>query len=757
MKRLCSALVWLFAACPGSFAAPFETDGLTSLTIQQAREIVSSHKGTLSFRKLPEVPLGVAEVLAVYRGELRLNAIKSITPEVALTLSKQPKGANLCLNGLIEITPEVAKALAVRNGGMLSLNALVGITPEVAQQLGKVRAKLTLNGLQSLPVEVAQGLAKHPSKLTLFSVPTINDEAAGLMSGKRGTLLLHGLTHLSSPALVRKMLNSNDGFVSFKKVRTMTDEVANVFANYDGKKTMSLEGLDALPSARATQLRGNGKLVLPAHLRKPGITNSLGMRLAYIPAGKFGMGSPRDEPQREAQEKRHEVELTKEFYLGVHEVTVGQFKEFVCGANYTTEGDRDGKGGWGVNESGSLDKKGKYTWKSPGFEQSDDHPVVLVSWNDAQAFCKWLGKKENKTYRLPTEAEWEYACRAGTRTAYSFGDDPQDLAAHGNVGRSEDGFRYAAPVGRFEPNRYGLYDMHGNVWEWCSDWYDSKGYQGGRETDPTGPKMAGARVHRGGGWSSSPSRCRSAARIGRHPSAYRGSYLGFRVVLEQSNNPRIEKAADAKLGKEFDYLVYDLGKGVELKLVKVRAKGQTFTIGSSGKEQDAVVQKYFNGKRPGQLDFEADHTITLTDDFFIGRFEVTRGQFRRFVEDTNYTTDTEATDGGYGWNERLKKFEGRDWKYSWENYGDPSETDEHPVTNITRNDARKFCGWLAKKGDGKIRLREVRLPGEAEWEFACRAGSTLRFSFGDEDERLTEFANVADGTWAEKFSKQNEI
>jgi formylglycine-generating enzyme required for sulfatase activity len=230
-----------------------------------------------------------------------------------------------------------------------------------------------------------------------------------------------------------------------------------------------------------------------------------------------------------------------------------------------------------------------------------------------------------------------------------------------------------------------------------------------------------------------------------------------RAAANDNANPCIVKARDPKLDKDFEYLVYDLGKGVELKLVRVSARGRTFSMGSSAKELDAVVQKYFKGKRPSHLNFEAAHTITLTDDFYIGQFEITRGQFRRFVENANYKTDTEETDGGYGWNEELKKFEGRDKKYSWKNYGVSSETDEHPVTNITRNDARKFCEWLATKGDGKIRLREVRLPGEAEWEFACRAGNARRFSFGDDHSRLTEFANVQDDTWAKTFAKSSTI
>lgn len=282
-------------------------------------------------------------------------------------------------------------------------------------------------------------------------------------------------------------------------------------------------------------LRGNDKVVLPPHLREPGVVNSQGMKLAYIPAGTFEMGSPGNEAGREPQERRHEVELTRAFYLGVHQVTVGQFRKFVDATEYRTEGERDSKGGWGVNEKRSLEKDERFIWSSPGFKQTDDHPVVLLSWNDAQAYCQWLSQTENRTYRLPTEAEWEYACRAGTRTAYSFGDDPRALVDHGNVGGSEDGFRYTAPVGQFKPNRYGLYDMHGNVWEWCSDWYDPKGYARAKETDPRGSTSAEARVHRGAGWSSSATRGRSAARIGRNPSTYRGSYLGFRVVLERTD------------------------------------------------------------------------------------------------------------------------------------------------------------------------------------------------------------------------------
>jgi len=288
------------------------------------------------------------------------------------------------------------------------------------------------------------------------------------------------------------------------------------------------------------------------------VKNSLAMKLLYIPAGKFLMGSPVSEPGRETQEVQHEVELTKGFYLGEHEVTVGQFKQFVLDTKYQTDGEKDGKGAYGIDEAGKIqDFNPKFTWKSPGFEQGDDHPVVDVSWNDAKAFCQWLSKKEKKTYRLPTEAEWEYACRAGTKTAYANGDNPEGLAVIGNsadatarakypgwtIGiKAKDGHIFTAPVGQFKKNAFGLHDMHGNVWEWCEDWYDPRGYAAEKQIDPTGPVEGTVKVQRGGGWSSDSKRCRSASRVGRDPSAYRGCYLGFRVVLAQVAAVTVEES-----------------------------------------------------------------------------------------------------------------------------------------------------------------------------------------------------------------------
>ena len=153
------------------------------------------------------------------------------------------------------------------------------------------------------------------------------------------------------------------------------------------------------------------------------------------------------------------------------------------------------------------------SWQKPGFDQEDSHPVVIVSWNDANAFCRWLSEKEGQTYRLPTEAEWEYACRAGTTTPLISGTKVADLFSVGNGidatfrehfhmpapdPRPPDGFVFTAPVGSFLPNRFGLFDMHGNAWEWCQDWFGP--YSGSPATDPTGPTQGEYRVSRGGGF-----------------------------------------------------------------------------------------------------------------------------------------------------------------------------------------------------------------------------------------------------------------
>lgn len=302
------------------------------------------------------------------------------------------------------------------------------------------------------------------------------------------------------------------------------------------------------------------------------IKNSLGMKFILVPAGEFLMGSdePPDEltksfPQYEQQRLLelgdeapvHRVRITQAFYLGQFEVTVGQFRKFVEAAGYIPESVADGTGGYGYNtnydptksESGDAfeGRDPKYSWRNPGFSQGDNHPVVNVTWNDAVALAIWLSEKEGVKYRLPTEAEWEYACRAGTRTRYTNGDNPESLLKAANVfdaGAKEywrrwapfalsghDGFAFTSPAGSFAPNAWGLYDMHGNVWEWVSDWYAGGYYATSPLNDPQGPTDGNVRVRRGGSWHTWALYARSSYRNWISPNS-RYTLVGMRLVRE---------------------------------------------------------------------------------------------------------------------------------------------------------------------------------------------------------------------------------
>ena len=291
------------------------------------------------------------------------------------------------------------------------------------------------------------------------------------------------------------------------------------------------------------------------------------MKLVLVPAGEFKMGSGESAEATAAffnktygedhvnadffkdEHPQHGVRITKPFYLGTYHVTRGQFRQFVADTAYKTDaekGERPGAFGWDPDKK-AFGFNAKYSWRNAGFEQTDEHPVVNVSWNDAVAFCKWLSKKEGNTYRLPTEAEWEYACRAGTTTRYYSGDDPETLAKVGNVAdatakakfpdwkytiKASDGYVFTSPVGSFQPNAFGLYDMHGNAWQWCADWYGAEYYAKSSADDPTGPDTGDVRVLRGGSWYDWPIIARSANRD-RSTPVYRYYITGFRVARTQ--------------------------------------------------------------------------------------------------------------------------------------------------------------------------------------------------------------------------------
>ena len=241
--------------------------------------------------------------------------------------------------------------------------------------------------------------------------------------------------------------------------------------------------------------------------------NNVKMRLVLIPAGKFMMGSPATEAGRSRDEgPQHEVTISKPFYMGVFEVTQEQYEQIM-----------------GVNPSGFKGAK---------------NPVEDVSWDDAVEFCRKLSARTGKKVMLPTEAQWEYACRAGTTTAFHTGDALKPGQANAAfpsnpgvwdrimawVGKSSaQKTIQTAPAGSFPPNGFGLYDMHGNVWEWCSDWHAGS-YANAKNQDPAGPDSGSYRVLRGGSCDNPQQSCRSATRCGGPPDT-RGNSLGFRIAV----------------------------------------------------------------------------------------------------------------------------------------------------------------------------------------------------------------------------------
>jgi len=225
------------------------------------------------------------------------------------------------------------------------------------------------------------------------------------------------------------------------------------------------------------------------------------MDLVRIPAGTFMMGSPLTELDRDADEGQvHEVTLSQDFYMGIYEVTQEQYQA-VTGADPSY-------------------------FTSSGLTA----PVEKVSWYDAVVFCDQLSLLAGRTVALPTEAQWEYACRAGSTTRFYYGDDLDYSLLGAYAWYSSNSGDQTHPVGEKAPNLWGLYDMHGNVWEWCSDWYDGNYYQYANNTDPQGPQITNRRVMRGGSWTPSPGPCRSANRNRNYPDN-RHYFLGFRVVV----------------------------------------------------------------------------------------------------------------------------------------------------------------------------------------------------------------------------------
>jgi len=422
--------------------------------------------------------------------------------------------------------------------------------------------------------------------------------------------------------------------------------------------------------------------------------------MVSIPKGSFTMGSPATEAGRSDDEgPQHEVRIAA-FALGKYPVTRAQFAAFVAATGY------DAGHVCRTFEKGRGDLRPGRSWRNPGFKQTDDDPVVCVNSDDAKAYTAWLSGQTAKLYRLPTEAEWEYAARAGTTTSRYWGDDPDqacrfadvmDQSGHDqNPGafwpphHCDDGQGHTAPVGRYQANAFGLYDMLGNAWEWVQDCLTDN-YEGA-PADGSAWSTEGCKLHgmRGGSWFSKLESVRSARR-GRHAEGDRDDDIGFRVAM--SLHPALPEM--------------------------VALPGGSFMMGSTAAEE-------------GHLDDEGPvHQVTLPG-FAIGKYEVTVGQFTYFVAETGYDAGNSCRNFEQG---KGGLRDQRNWRRPW---GRPV-LDDTPVVCVSTDDATAYVQWLSAK-TGK----HYRLPTEAEWEYAARAGSSTANYLGDSLDDNCSIGNVYD-------------
>jgi len=568
------------------------------------------------------------------------------------------------------------------------------------------------------------------------------------------------------------------------------------------------------PESQPAVALENGFLVAPAEARiaRAGqdlwasslrtsvqMTNSIGMKFVLIPPGEFTMGTTKEQAEKivswssrvkqamPLEQPPIRVKIRHPFFLGAHEVTRGDFLKFVAAKGYQTEAEQDVRG---VKKQSAGDKRIGGDWRNPGFQQGENHPVVNVSGADARAFCDWLSEKEHRRYRVPREAEWEYACRAGTTTIFYTGDDPQEAAKVANMAGAADGFPLSAPVGSFPPNPFGLYDMYGNVWEMCRDW-GTPNYLGyADDGNPPASADHSKGVARGGGADCPPTLCRSAARgVGLRSNI--APNLGFRVLCEvdldqaqldalaratnqapnNSNGaaptsansramavqPSTDSSAQARpAGSQPSLLVAPFdeprAQGAQ-KQWSDRLNSPVEMTNSIGMRLRLIPPGQFRMGSQGAEFFRPEHPVRITRPFYIGTYEVTRGEFATFVaHDNQSVTQTGPGKGGWRvdstgslvWDAQGQLVWDKDAPPStWQSPGFPQD-DSHPVVNVSWYNAQQFCAWLTS-----VEGKQYRLPTEAEWEYACTAGTTTWHYGGNGD--ITEVANIPDLSTKTRF------
>jgi formylglycine-generating enzyme required for sulfatase activity len=468
------------------------------------------------------------------------------------------------------------------------------------------------------------------------------------------------------------------------------------------------------------------------------ITNAIGMKLRLIPPGEFLMGSPpeqiarfeksadpgwewgRDAIRRQEQQKKKAI--VEPFYLGTHEVTAGQFRAFVKATGYKTEDEASGKGGKHYNlEKQKFETLPDQIWSNTTYTPTDNHPVVFVTRKDAEEFCAWLSKEDGRHYVLPTPEQWEFACRAGTPTAWSFGDDESLVDHYAWFGFNSGAF--TKPVGLKEANPFGLHDMHGNAEEIVFD-------------EKAGPKQ----THLRGGRCDTPSWMGRSASVCFASAGPSQANHGFRVAIVgdlKSKAPLAVAPFDAVKAKEHqEAWARHLGVDVEITnaigmKLRLIPPGE-FTMGSSPEEIKLAIRQTPEFAKSRPTDEGPARRVRIDKPCYFGVHHVTVGEFRKFVKAKGYKTIPETDGlGSWGWTGTGVE---RSPKYTWQ-APEFVISDKLPVVCIEYADAEEFCAWLSR-----IDGRRYEIPHESVWEFACRAGTTGLWPWGDQPETFGDHA-----------------
>ncbi|MGD0090679.1 MAG: SUMF1/EgtB/PvdO family nonheme iron enzyme [Planctomycetota bacterium] len=440
--------------------------------------------------------------------ELRKAAIEALRKQVGQQITLKKGGT--AFKGKVVNEPKPDAVTLDMSGAQMTFNLMqlsLDDVDQYAPRSGNVGADLRQRGIMYLASGNVAKAKEYFTKPQTLNPESYLDRITAIELGEIEAAALKSWEKAEKLFTAKDMRGAKAAYEAFERDHGKTQTAA--------KQAAALkERYDAIE-----------KVLGPA----PTLTLDLGggakMEMVLIKAGEFMMGA--DNEGCNEEKPAHKVKISKPFYMGKFHVTVAQFRAFVDAMKFQTEAEKAGNKGWGFD--GQWHGLSNVNWKQPNFQQEDTHPVCLVTWNDAQEFCKWAAKNTGRNVCLPTEAQWEYACRAGTTTRYNTGDKDSDLdkAAwfEGNSGHK------THPVGLKVPNAWGLYDMHGNLWQWCADRFQSDYYKDSPPADPPGPTVGGERVLRGGSWFDIPDYSRDARRHGGIPGHGRTNH-GFRCALD---------------------------------------------------------------------------------------------------------------------------------------------------------------------------------------------------------------------------------